>query len=330
VVQFVLRRLLATVPVLLGVTFLVVAATKLIPGSPGSMRGEKLTKTEIAAIDAKYGYDRPVVVQYLSYVGHVAQGDLGECWAHSPGRPVWDELKERFPATIELACCAMLMATLLGTLLGVVAAVRPRGLVDWAIMTLALVGLSMPIFWLGILLQIEVPVVQRVDLATDADAFAWSGFYTIDAIHARDPKLLGEVLQHLMIPSIALATIPLATIARLTRASLLEALQQDYVRTARAKGLAPTAVVLKHGLRNALIPIVTALGLQLAALLGGAILTETVFSWPGVGSYIYEAATNKDLPALQGAVLVVSLVYIVANLIVDVSYALIDPRVRVE
>ncbi len=224
----------------------------------------------------------------------------------------------------------MLIATFAGVLLGVVAAVRPRGPVDWAIMTFALVGLSMPVFWLGVLLQIEFPIAQRVELLTDPSDFAWSGFYVVDAIHARDVDRLAEVLKHLLLPSIVLATIPLATIARLTRASLLEALQQDYVRTARAKGLAPTAVVLKHGLRNALIPIVTALGLQLAALLGGAILTETVFSWPGVGSYIYEAATNKDLPALQGAVLIVSLVYIVANLVVDVSYALIDPRVRVE
>lgn len=323
-IPFIVRRLLATVPVLLGVTFLVVAATKLIPGTPGSMRGQKLTKEEIAAIDSKYGYSDPLLVQYGRYLGRVARGDLGDCWIHD--RSVWDELKERFPATIELACCVMLLATVVGIFLGVVAAVWPRGALDWAIMTVALVGLSMPIFWLGVLLQMEFSIAQRLDFTTTIDE--WSGFYVIDAIHAKDPALLLEVLKHLLLPSVALATIPLATIARLTRASLLEALQQDYVRTARAKGLAPATVVLKHGLRNALIPIVTALGLQLAALLGGAVLTETVFSWPGVGSYIVEAATNKDLPALQGAVLVVSLVYIAANLIVDLSYGLIDPRVR--
>ncbi len=327
-IPFVLRRLLATVPVLLGVTFLVVAATKLIPGSPGSMKSEKLSRAEIAAIDAKYGYDRPFLAQYASYLGGVVRGDLGECWSRSPGRPVWDELKERFPATIELAGAAMLIATVLGVGLGILAAVRPRGPVDWAIMTLALVGLSMPIFWLGVLLQLKFAIAQRVELATTVDE--WSGFYVIDAIHAKDPRLLLEVLEHLLLPSLALATIPLATIARLTRSSLLEALQQDYVRTARAKGVSPRSVVVKHALRNALIPIVTATGLQLAALLGGAVLTETVFSWPGVGSYIVDAAVNKDLPALQGAVLVVSLVYIFANLVVDVSYGLIDPRVRVE
>ena len=326
-IQFVLRRLLATIPVLLGVTFLVVAATKLIPGSPGSMRSQKLTKEEIAAIDSKYGYDRPLAVQYASYVGRVARGDLGTCWDHD--EPVWGELVARFPATIELAVTAMILATVLGVALGIVAAVRPRGPLDWAIMTLALVGLSMPIFWLGVLLQIQFPMAERLDLA-DVTFPERTGFYVIDALISREPERVVEVLKHLILPAIALATIPLATIARLTRGSLLEALQQDYIRTARAKGLAPRVVVMKHALRNALIPIVTALGLQLAALFGGAVLTETVFEWPGVGSYIVEAATNKDLPALQGAVLVVSVVYILANLIVDVSYGFVDPRVRVE
>jgi peptide/nickel transport system permease protein len=328
VIPFILRRLLGTLPVLLGVTFLVVAATKLIPGSPGAMRGQKLHAAEIAAIDEKYGYDRPLLVQYGTYVGRVAHGDLGECWGHSPGRPVFDELLERFPATIELAVSAMAIASVFGIGLGVLAAVKPRSLVDWTIMVGALVGLSMPIFWLGEILQIPFPINQRVEYGSDFTE--WSGFYVIDAIRARSMKDLLDVLKHLLLPSVALATIPLATIARLTRSSLLETLQQDYIRTARAKGLAPRTVVLKHGLRNALIPIVTALGLQLAALLGGAVLTETVFSWPGVGSYIVEAAVNKDLPALQGAVLVVSLVYIAANLLVDLSYGFIDPRVRVE
>ncbi len=328
-IPFILRRLLGTLPVLLGVTFLVVAATKLIPGSPGAMRGQKLKADEIKAIDEKYGYDRPLVEQYARYVGRVARGDLGECWGHSPGRPVWDELKERFPATIELALAAMLIATVLGVGLGVLAAVKPRSLVDWTIMVGALVGLSMPIFWLGEILQIPFPINQRIDYSL-TNFEEWSGFYVLDALRTRDGRVLLDVLEHLALPSFALATIPLATIARLTRSSLLETLQQDYIRTARAKGLAPPAIVLKHGLRNALIPIVTALGLQLAALLGGAVLTETVFSWPGVGSYIVEAAVAKDLPALQGAVLVVSLVYILANLLVDLSYGFIDPRVRVE
>jgi len=329
VIPFILRRLLGTLPVLLGVTFLVVAATKLIPGSPGAMRGQKLKADEIKAIDEKYGYDRPLAEQYARYVGRVARGDLGECWGHSPGRPVWDELKERFPATIELALAAMLIATVFGVGLGVLAAVKPRSFVDWTIMVGALVGLSMPIFWLGEILQIPFPINQRIDYGL-TNFEEWSGFYVIDALRTRDGRVILDVLEHLALPSFALATIPLATIARLTRSSLLETLQQDYIRTARAKGLAPPAIVLKHGLRNALIPIVTALGLQLAALLGGAVLTETVFSWPGVGSYIVEAAVAKDLPALQGAVLVVSLVYILANLLVDLSYGLIDPRVRVE
>jgi len=327
VIQFVGKRLLATLPVLLGVTFLIVAATKLIPGSPGAMRGQKLTKDEIAAIDHAFGYDRPLIVQFGNYLGKVAHGDLGDSWSKST--PVLGELEEKFPATIELACAAMLVATVLGVAFGVIAALKPRGILDWSIMTSALVGLSMPIFWLGVLLQRQFAISQRLDLATIPPDGS-TGFYVIDAIRAQNGALLLEVLQHLALPALALATIPLATIARLTRASLLEVLQQDYVRTARAKGLAPRTVVLKHALRNALIPIVTAFGLQLAALLGGAVLTETVFSWPGVGSYIVEAAISKDLPALQGAVLVVSLVYVLANLLVDISYGLIDPRVRVE
>jgi ABC-type dipeptide/oligopeptide/nickel transport system permease component len=326
VIQFILRRLVATLPVLVGVTFLVVAATKLIPGSPGAMRGQKLTRAEVLAIDAKFGYDRPLLVQYASYVTKVARGDLGESWSHS--RPVWDELRERFPATIELAAAAMLIATVLGVAMGALAAVKPRGFLDWSVMTIALVGLSMPVFWLGVLLQMRFAITFRLSATVPIEQV--TGFYVIDALLARDGPLLVEVLKHLLLPAVALATIPLATIARLTRASLLEALQQDYVRTARAKGLAPRAVVLKHAFRNSLIPLVTAFGLQLAALLGGAVLTETVFAWPGVGKYIVDAATSKDLPALQGAVLVVSVVYIVANLIVDVSYGLIDPRVRVE
>jgi peptide/nickel transport system permease protein len=323
---FVLRRLLASIPVLLGVTFLVVAATKLIPGSPGAMKGMKHTKEEIAAIDSKYGYDRPLSVQYASYCERVLlHGDLGESWATE--RPVLTDLVEKFPATIELAFAAMLIATFLGVGLGVLAALKPRSALDYAIMTIALTGISLPIFWLGVLMQSVSPTAERVDFNIDIDVT--TRFYVIDAILMRDWGALRSVLGHLALPAIALATIPLATVVRLTRSSLLEALQQDYVRTARAKGLSDWTVVMKHAMRNALIPIVTAFGLQLAALLGGAVLTETVFSWPGVGSYIVDAATNKDLPALQGAVLVVSVFYTLANLVVDLSYGLIDPRVRV-
>ncbi len=322
---FIARRLLESIPVLLGVTLLIVAATKLVPGSPGAMKGQKQTKEQIAAIDQKYGYDRPIAVQYARYLGKVTRGDLGECWLHE--RPVATELGERFPATIELACAAMLIATVLGIGLGIVAALRPRSFIDYAIMGTALTGISLPIFWLGVLLQIPFPILQRVDLEFIVEER--THFFLIDSLLAKDLDLFLNVVKHLSLPAFALATIPLATIARLTRGSLLETLKQDYVRTAKAKGLPARTVVMKHALRNALIPIVTALGLQLAALLGGAVLTETVFQWPGVGSYVVEAATNKDLPALQGAVLVVSVVYVLANLIVDVSYGLIDPRVRV-
>jgi peptide/nickel transport system permease protein len=325
-ITFVLRRLLAAIPVLAGVVFCVVAATRLIPGSPASMKSERLSKAEIAALDHKYGWDRPLLVQYGLYVERALfHGDLGDCWMHDTS--VAEELETYIPATIELAAAAMLLATVLGVGLGMFAAVRPRGIVDYVTMTGALVGVSLPVFWLGILLQIAIAPVQfRVDPVTVLPEDAH--FYVLHALVTRDGPLLIEVLEHLALPAIALATIPLATIARITRTSLMEALAQDYVRTARAKGLSNTTVVLKHALRNALIPIVTASGLQLAQLLGGAVLTETVFAWPGIGKYIFEAATNKDLPALQGAVLVVAIVFLVANFAVDVSYALIDPRLR--
>jgi peptide/nickel transport system permease protein len=326
VLTFVLRRLLASIPVLAGVVFCVVAATRLIPGSPASMKSEKLTREEIAALDHLYGWDRPLLVQYGLYVENVVlHGDLGNCWMHDTS--VVGELEEFFPATIELACAAMAIATVLGVGLGIAAAVRPRGIVDYATMTGALVGVSLPVFWLGILLQMAIaPMVQRVELATVLPE--GTRFYVWHAIVTRDGALLLEVLEHLALPAIALATIPLATIARITRTALIEALAQDYVRTARAKGLPGSVVVWKHALRNALIPIVTASGLQLAQLLGGAVLTETVFSWPGIGKYVFDSATNKDIPALQGSVLVISLVFLVANFLVDVSYALIDPRVK--
>lgn len=324
--SFVLRRLLAAVPVLLGVVFCVVAATRLIPGSPASMKSEKLTKAEIAALDHQYGWDRPLLVQYGLYVEKVAiHGDLGESWMNQ--RQVREDLSDYFPATIELTLAAMTIATVLGVLLGILAGTRPRGWIDYATMSGALVGVSLPVFFFGILLQIAIaPMVQRTDLATVLPE--GTHFYVWHALVTRDLPLLGDVLAHLALPAFALATIPLATIARITRSALIEALSQDYVRTARAKGLAEAAIVFRHALRNAAIPIVTATGLQLAQLLGGAVLTETVFQWPGIGKYVYDAATSKDIPALQGAVLVIAVVFLVANFLVDVSYALIDPRVQ--
>jgi peptide/nickel transport system permease protein len=243
---------------------------------------------------------------------------------------VTEELREKFPATIELALAATAIATALGLVLGVGAAVRPRGLIDGATSVVALTGISIPVFWLGLLLQIAIAPLTGRDEAADMlePEQVRTGLLLIDTALAGNWEYFGHALQHLALPAIALSTVPLATIARMTRASMLEALSQDFVRTAKAKGLSASAVVLKHALRNALIPIVTASGLHLAALLGGAVLTESVFSWPGIGSYIYESATKKDLPALQGAVLVVAVVYVVLNLIVDVSYGLIDPRVR--
>jgi ABC-type dipeptide/oligopeptide/nickel transport system permease component len=324
------RRLLQAVPILLGVSFLIVWSAHLVPGSPGeSFVGEKGSPEKIRELNRSVGWYDPLPVQWGRYVGRVAQGDLGESF--SSKRPVASELGERIPATVELALAAMLFAVGVGVPAGTVAAVasRRRGLraIDHAVTALALVGISLPVFWLGLLLQIHVsPMQQRVSFTTDLAPV--TGFYVIDALIARDGAALADVLRHLALPALALGTIPLAVITRMTRASMLDALAQDFVRTARAKGLSPVRVALRHALRNALVPVVTATGLQMAALLGGAVLTESVFQWPGLGTYIVRAAQKKDLPALQGAVLVAAAIFVAINLAVDLAYAWLDPRMR--
>lgn len=327
-ISFIARRLASLFPVILGVSFLIVLSTKLIPGSPAEMKSERGSPAEVAAINAKYGYDRNVFTQWRLFVTGAVQGDLGESWAHS--QPVTQELRQMFPATIELALAATAIATLAGLVLGIGAAVRPRGLLDGLTSLVALGGISIPVFWLGLLLQLAIaPLTNREEPEDYLEPeLVRTGLLLVDTALAGRWEHFVHAAKHLALPALALSTVPLATIARMTRASMLEALSQDFVRTAKAKGLSARAVVLKHALRNALIPIVTASGLHLAALLGGAVLTESVFSWPGVGLYIYESATKKDLPALQGAVLVVAVVYVLLNLMVDVSYGVIDPRVR--
>lgn len=322
------RRLVSTVPILLGVIFLVVAATDLIPGSPAdrlSTRGA-MSPEQIKAIEARYGWDQPLPIRYVRYVGSVVQGDLGES-IHSR-KPVARELLEKVPATIELTFTAMFLALVIGVAIGVAAALWPFSWVDYSSMAAALIGISFPVFWLGLILQILIfASVQRIGLSYVVDEH--TGFYLIDTLIWGESGSFIDALKHLALPASALATIPLAVIARMTRASMMEVLSQDYVRTAKAKGLSLGVVVVKHALRNALIPIVTVSGLQFAGLLGGAVLTESVFQWPGLGSYIYQAAFNEDLPALQGSVLFVAVVFTLLNLLVDISYGIIDPRIRV-
>jgi peptide/nickel transport system permease protein len=331
VIGFILRRLLATVPILLGVSFLVVLSAHLVPGSPGeSFVGEKGSPEKIRELNESVGWYDPLPVQWGRYVWRAARGDLGTSFGSK--RRVARELFERIPATVELGLSAMAFAVVFGVPAGVLAAVAARrggraALGDQALGVAALCGVSLPVFWLGLLLQIYVyPAQQRLSPAVDLEAV--TGLYVIDALIRGDRTALMDVLAHLALPALALGTVPLAITARMTRSAMLDVLSQDFVRTARAKGLAPARVVVRHALRNALVPIVTAIGLETATLLGGAVLTESVFQWPGLGTYIVRAAQKKDLPALQGAVLVVALVFVAANLAVDLIYGWLDPRIR--
>jgi peptide/nickel transport system permease protein len=333
VLRFVVRRLMLLVPILLGLSILVFLWIRALPASPAvSLLGERATPESIAQIEEQYGLDEPIHVQYWSYLKTVAQGDLGTTIRSR--RPVTDELRERFPATIELTLAALLFAVTLGIPLGFAAAKRYGTWVDHSSLVLSLLGISIPVFFLAILLKyifaVELgllPTVGRIDVLIDIEHP--TNFYTIDALLAGDLAAFWDVIKHLILPAIALGSIPLAIIARITRASVLDVQNEDYVRTARAKGLAPRTVDARHIFRNALLPIMTIIGLQAGLLLSGAVLTETVFAFPGMGSWLVEAIRQRDYPILQGGILFVSLVFVLVNLIVDVSYALINPRIRV-
>jgi peptide/nickel transport system permease protein len=332
--RFVIRRLLLLVPILLGLSILVFAWIRALPGGPAeALLGERLTPESRQQIEEQYGLDDPLVVQYWRYLKTtVVDRDLGT--SINTRRPVSEELKERFPATIELAVAAMLFAMVLGVPLGYVAAKRYGGPVDQASLVVSLLGVSMPIFFLAILLKYIfaiqlglLPTVGRISVLIDLDHP--TNFYILDAIIAGDPEALWDVIKHLILPAIALGSIPLAIVARITRAATLDVQNEDYVRTARAKGLPPRVVDVRHIFRNAMLPIATIIGLQTGLLLSGAVLTETVFAWPGMGTWLVEAIDNRNYPVLQGGILFVSLVFVLVNLLVDLSYALINPRIRV-
>jgi peptide/nickel transport system permease protein len=332
--RFVVRRLLLLVPILLGLSILVFAWIRALPGGPAqALLGERATPETVRQIERQYGLDDPVYVQYWRYLKTtVVDRNLGT--SISTRRPVSEELKERFPATIELAVAAMLFSIVLGVPLGYVAAKRYGGPVDQASLVVSLLGVSIPIFFLAILLKyvfaIELgllPTVGRISVLIDIDHP--TNFYLLDAIIAGDPEAFWDVLKHLILPAIALGSIPLAIVARITRAATLDVQNEDYVRTARAKGLPPRIVDSRHIFRNALLPIATIIGLQTGLLLSGAVLTETVFAWPGMGTWLVEAIDNRNYPVLQGGILFVSLIFVLVNLLVDLSYAVINPRIRV-
>jgi peptide/nickel transport system permease protein len=330
--RYAVRRSLTVVPVLLGVSVLVFGFVHLIPGDPAvTMLGERATPEKVAEVRARLGLDQPIHQQYLLYLGKVLRGDLGISIVR--GDPVLTDLLRRFPATVELAVAAILLAVLVGVPVGIVSAVWRRSLLDSVARILALTGVSMPIFWLGVMLAwvfaVELrwlPTGARLDSVADYEP--WTHFVLLDAVLQRQWAMIGDALRHLVLPAVALATIPLAVVARMTRASMLEVLSRDYVRTAEAKGLSRAAVVLRHALRNALLPVLTVIGLQAGALLAGAILTETIFSWPGIGRWLYEAIESRDYPIVQGASLFVGVVVVLVNLVTDLLYAAVDPRIK--
>ena len=330
---FVLKRLALVVPTFLGITLLVFALIRLIPGDPvEALSGERgMTEERYQRLMHDFGLDRPLPVQYGEYVWKALHGDLG--LSTITHEPVFAEFMARFPATVELSLAAMGFALLLGLPAGIVAAVKRNTVWDYSVMGASLTGYSMPIFWWGLLLILTfsvglgwTPVSGR--LAIQYDIPPVTGFMLIDSLLSGDRGAFRSALSHLILPAIALGTIPLAVIARMTRSSMLEVLREDYVRTARAKGAGPLRVVGIHALRNALIPVVTTIGLQVGTLLAGAILTETIFAWPGIGKWLVEAIHRRDYAAVQGGILMTATIIVGVNLIVDLLYGVINPRIR--
>lgn len=333
-VGFVFRRVLSAVPVLLGVSILVFSFIHMIPGDPAqAMLGERATPESLARVRASLGLDKPLWEQYLIYMSKVLRGDLGTSILRQDS--VTQELMIRFPATLELSLVAMLLALLFGIPAGVFSAVKRNSWFDNGTMLFSLAGVSMPIFWLGLMMQTLFSVIlhwfptsARLDATLEFKAI--TNFVLIDAVMQRNWVVLVDWLRHLVMPAFALSTIPLATIARMTRSSMLDVLGQDYVRTAWAKGLRFSTVVLKHALRNALLPVVTVGGVLLGRLLAGAILTETIFSWPGIGRWVYDSILARDYPIVQGVIMFVTTLIVLVNLLVDISYAFLDPRIRLQ
>ncbi len=329
---YILRRILGLIPVLFGVSLIVFLLLRLTPGDPATvMLGERGTPERIAELRVQLGLDRPLWLQYAEFLGRTLHGDLGRSILSN--EPVTNELVARFPATAELVFFAMLWGAIVGISAGIVSAIKRNSIIDTASMLLSLLGVSIPIFWLGLMLiyllavwHHWLPPSGRIDLTVPFQRVTNS--YLIDALLAGNWTAFKSVLQHLILPSLVLSTVTMPILARLTRSTMLEVLNQDYVRTARAKGLAARVVILRHALRNALLPVVTVVGLQIGGLLGGAILTETIFSCPGMGLWMYQAILQRDYPIVQAGVLVAALIFVTMNLLVDISYSILDPRIQ--
>ncbi|TWF50126.1 ABC transporter permease subunit [Neorhizobium alkalisoli] len=330
---FLLRRLAVLIPTFIGVSIIAFSFIRLLPGDPVALlSGERVMSPERhAQISHDLGMDRPMIIQYFDYVGGVVTGDFGTSIVSK--KPILDQFWALFPATVELSFCAIIIAIALGIPAGVIAAIKRGSVFDQTLMGIALVGYSMPIFWWGLLLIILFsgtlqwfPVSGRISLMFFFPPV--TGFMLIDSLLSGQKGAFASAISHLALPSIVLATIPLAVIARQTRSAMLEVLSEDYVRTARAKGLSPFRVVGIHALRNAMIPVITTIGLQIGVMLAGAILTETIFSWPGIGKWMVDSVFRRDYPVIQGGLLLIAAIIMFVNLIVDLLYGLINPRIR--
>ncbi len=357
--QYTIRRLLLSIPVIFGILVVTFVMARSIPGDPcRAMLGEKATVETCERFTREYGLDKPIPVQFWIYMQGILKGDFGKSIRFS--RPVSTILIERLPTTIELGLIALILATIMGVPLGVISAVRRNSATDVGVMIGANIGVSMPVYWLGLMLAYVfalllkdtpfwLPPSGRITAGLSVvpfyEVFNWNiiegtmkynisefiaNLYIFNSIITRDWEILRDVTKHMILPAVALATIPLAIIARITRSSMLEVLRQDYIRTARAKGLFERFVILKHAFRNALLPIVTIIGLQVGTLFAGAVLTETIFGLAGVGRMLFEAITARDFPVVQGFTVVIAIGYVLINLIVDLTYVFIDPRIRLE
>jgi peptide/nickel transport system permease protein len=330
---YIAKRLFHLTLIMLGVSVLVFLMLRMIPGDPARLLlGEFATQEDLTRLRTQMGLDRSYPVQYSIYLANILQGDLGNSLRN--GAPVATEIGVRLVATLELAVAAMLIASLVGIAAGVISSVRQYSVFDYGSMFMALIGVSMPIFWLGLMLMYllavmfpVMPMMGRIGMGSEPEVV--TGLMLVDTLLAGEFGDFIDALHHLVLPAFTLATIPMAIVARITRSSMLEVLNKDYVRTARAKGMGEVVVTLRHALRNAFLPVVTVLGLNLGLLLGGAVLTETIFSWPGLGRYVVDSLMARDYAAVQGCILVFAGLMAFINLIVDLVYVVLDPRIRV-
>ncbi len=346
--RYIIRRLISVLPTLIGVTFVIFMFQRLIPGDPAiAMLGEHATQENVERIREQFGLNRPLFLdrealvrgdlpgffnsQYIRYLGRLVRFDLGNSIHRRI--PVAETLMLRFPATVELAFLSMLIAIIIGLPVGIASAARRNSVIDGVTMIGSLVGVSMPIFWLG-LMEIMLfavflkwlPAGGRLSSGVEVETI--THLILVDSLLTGNIKAFIDALQHIIMPAMALATIPMAIIARMTRSSMLDVLQEDYIRTARAKGLVERVVLFRHALKNAFLPVITIIGLQAGTLLAGAVLTETIFSWPGIGKWVYDSILGRDYPIVQGGTLLIAIIFLFINLLVDISYAWLDPRIH--